>query len=257
MLLTFFYLTCSLVAAQDVADLTPEEIGRRATAHSVFGFSNASATVVLHLQKGEQAQRTRQLEVRSCERGGTLKTMLRFRAPADVAGTAFLVVEKKNDEDESEQYLYLPALAKVKRITGSQRDEKFMGTDLSYADIQGKGLKGAKLSRDSDVALAGQPTYVINAMPNSDEDSPYSKITLWIDQTSFMPMRIEFFDKEQRLKKIMVVQHLEKLSGQWVASQSEMRDVISASTTTMQVSDIKFSKECTASDFTTRALAGG
>lgn len=243
------------LGALAAADPSAADIVARATENNAFGFANAVATVTLTLSRSDGQRRTRQLEIRSRTAAEGLRTRVRFLAPAEVAGTGFLVVEKKGGDDE--QYLYLPALGKTKRITGRQRDDKFMGTDLTYADIQAKDLRSATYARLPDGELGGEPVYVVEAKPADAQTSPYSKTVSWVHQSAGVTLKMEFYDRAGKLQKLLSVKRLEKQAGHWVAMQSQIQDLQGGSSTAMQVDRVQFNATLTDADFTQQALSGG
>jgi outer membrane lipoprotein-sorting protein len=198
----------------------------------------------------------REIEIRSREgKNESGKTLVRFHSPPDVAGTGFLVLEKKDADDD--QYLYLPALGKVKRITGSQRNQRFMSTDLTYADLESRELREAKLTKLPDASVGGAPVYVVEALPEDPDESQYSKTISWIHKDAFVALKVEFYDKKGRLLKTLAVHRLEKKEGRWVVMDSTIKNLQAGTQTRMQVGSIDFGVELSDSEFTQRALAGG
>ncbi len=249
------------IAAGAGAGATPAEppaqaIVDRALEHNAFGFRDAVARVTLVLRAASGAERTRLMEIRAAERGGTTRTLVRFHAPADVAGTGFLVLSRSDGGDE--QYLYMPAIGKVKRITSNQRQQKFMGTDLTYADLEWESLKRSDLRRLDDAKVGPYDAYVIESRPRAGSDSAYGKTVTWIEKTSFVPLRVDFYDADrEKVVKTLAVRRLERRDGRWVAMESSVRDLVAGSETRMQVTDLDTKARLDDAEFTERALAGG
>ena len=150
-------LAMALLAGRAQAEeLTAEQIVDRSLEKNAFGFDEAIARVSLKLISKSGSERVREIEIRSIVRDDLNRTLVRFHAPADVAGTGFLVLENADRDDD--QYLYLPALGKVKRITGSQRNQRFMGTDLTYADLESRNLRKSTSKRLADAQVDGNDT---------------------------------------------------------------------------------------------------
>lgn len=243
-------------SAESHADaLTAQQIVDRAVEHNVLGLDNAVARLSLKLVSKRGTERVRQVEVMSIQPQGLARTLVRFHAPADVAGTAFLVHEHKDRDDD--QYLYLPALGKVKRITGGQRNQRFMGTDLTYADLESRALRRSTLQRMADTQIGGNPVYVIEAVPKDLTDSQYKRTRTWVHKTSFVPLKIEFYDKQDQLLKVLTVRRLEKKQGRWVAMDSLVKNVQRNSRTELVVLDISFQVPLTEADFSQTALGSG
>ena len=118
------------------AESSAAEIAKQALETNLFSTENARAVIDLEIQKGGKVVRTRRISTLLSRKGGEVSSFVGFERPSDVAGTRFLSVEEKSGG--TEQFIYLPAFKKVKRIVGAQRDQSFMGTDFSYADLEGR-----------------------------------------------------------------------------------------------------------------------
>ncbi len=237
----------------DAAEMTAQQIVDETLKNNSFGFQNAVARVVLTLTSKRGAERTRQIEIRSTKVKELSKTLVRFHAPADVAGTGFLVLE--NEDRDDDQYLYLPALGKVKRISSSQKNQRFMGTDLTYADLESRNLRKSELKRLADAEVGSNATYVIEAVPKAEAESEYSKTISWIHKVSFVPLKVEFYDSRGDLLKVLRASRLEKKTDNWVVMDSAVEDVQNKTKTRMVVEEINFGVKLSDSEFTQRALA--
>lgn len=243
-----------LVAAGD-QDLTANEIVDRTLEHNSFGFDNAIARITLTLTSKRGSDRLREIEIRSLTKDDLGKSLVRFHSPADVAGTGFLVIENEGRDDD--QYLFLPALGKVKRITGSQRNQRFMGTDLTYADLESRNLKKSSSKRLPDATVAGNDTFTIESIPKDEDDSQYGKTISWIHKVSFVALKVEFYDKKLNLLKTLKVKRLEKKDGKWTVMDSLIENVQSQTKTHMLISDLKLNANLSDDEFTQEKLKGG
>jgi hypothetical protein len=251
-----FTVFFSLLATPAMADgLSAQDIVDKSLERNKFGFQNAIADITLKLVSKRGSERVREVEIKSIERDGLGKSLVRFNAPTDVAGTGFLLIEKEDADDD--QYLYLPALGKVKRITGSQRNQRFMGTDLTYADMESRDLKNSTVVRKADEKVGGNDTYLIEAVPKDGSDSQYSKTISWIHKKSFVPLKVDFYDKRGKLLKTLKVRRLEKREGNWISTDSWIKNVQKNTQTFMIVNDIDFKSKLDDSQFTERALTEG
>jgi len=247
-----FFCLAGTARADDT--LSAKGIIDKATAHNAFGFTNASARLRLTLQAPERADKERQLDLFSQNNPEQQCTLVRFTGPAEVAGTAFL--SRNAPGKAAEQYLYLPALAKTKRITGTQRDQKFAGTDLTYADIQAQTLRDAELKRLDDTTTGGQPTFVIEAIPHDIDVSPYGRIVAYVHKDAYVPLKVEFFDGQKKLLKVLSVQRLEKRDGVWVVMAMQVEDVQAQTKTRVAVDSVDFKALPPARFCSPEALAG-
>ncbi len=234
-------------------ELTARQILDRALTRNAFGLDNAKASITMRLVNKRGSARERKISIKSRSAGGLGKTLVRFHAPADVAGTGFLVIE--NQERDDDQYLFLPALGKVKRIAASQRHEKFMGTDLTYADLEYRDLREAALTRLPDAEANGRQVYVIEAVPKGGA-SEYGKVLAAIDTTAFVVVRLAFYDQAKALIKTMNVHKLEERDGRWLVREVAI-DSAAGSKTAMHIDEVDFKAKMSDHDFSEQALAGG
>jgi len=174
--------------------------------------------------------------------------LVRFISPANVKGTGFLSVK---DDD----WLYLPALGKVRRIATKEKGGSFMGSDFSYEDVGSRSLVedySAKLLGTE--KYEGHDCYVLELLPKDPEDISYSKLKVWVDRENFYSMKVEFYDKHGDLLKIMYLSELEKLEGLWIAKKMEMQNVQKGSKTIIISKEVQLNPEIPDSMFTTRQL---
>jgi len=248
-------ITLVPLSSASAKELTAQEIVDESVDNNSLGLTDAITQVTLILVSKRGSKRKRKIEIRSAEIDKKNKTLVRFHAPADVAGTGFLRLDLEGDDEE--QYLWLPALGKVKRITGNQRNQRFMGTDLTYADLENRNLKDANLKRFPDAKVKAWDVYVVEAIPKPNNDGEYGKTVSWIHKESFVPVKVEFYDKKLKLLKTLQVDDLKKKEGNWVAMKSKIENVQKKTKTLMVINKIKFNMKLKSSEFTQRALSGG
>jgi hypothetical protein len=150
-----------------------------------------------------------------------------FLSPSDVKNTAFLTFDYDNQDDD--QWMYLPALKKTKRIPASDKDSAFMGSDFSYADMTKvdiddynyKIIKQTSIKRPSGKV----PVWVISSIPKSKktiDETGYTKTTLYVRQDNYMVTRAKFYLKKSSRVKYMDIKKLEKINNIWMAMQTTM-----------------------------------
>ena len=180
------------------------------------------------------------------------RSMLRFQEPKDIAGVALLMRENKGKDND--QWLYMPALKQdPKRISGGQKNASFLGTDFTFADLEGRdpGLWTHTLRGEE--TLDGQATWVIESLPAEDTDSQYSKTVQWIRKDIYVPIKVEFFEND-KLLKVLTVQKLDQIDGYWIAVNTRMQNVIKHSATELEILEQKNNLEFPEDFFTTRRL---
>lgn len=191
------------------------------------------------------------------------ESILFFLAPADVKDTAFLTMDYHDVSRDDDQWLYLPALKKTKRIAASDKSGSFMGTDFTYADMTKRNLDFYDYSLLKEEVVNGHPTWVIEAIPNNDREraeTGYGKSVLFVRQDNFMVIRaVNWVDKGGRLK-YMDVRRLEQIDGIWIAAEMAMttrqgRDTLHQ--TVMHSRNIRFNQPLTDELFSLRSLEKG
>ncbi len=130
----------------------------------------------------------------------TYNLLLRFNAPADVAGTATLTIQQDGSEDE--QWLYLPALGNARRISPSKKTNRFMGTEMTYEDLSNylsEPLEKYAYTYTGDEMIDGKACFRVTAEPSDPElvrNSGYKFREMWIDQGTLQNVKTVFYDKK-------------------------------------------------------------
>jgi Outer membrane lipoprotein-sorting protein len=227
-----------LGAAASVAAQSGLEIMRRQ--RELQRASDETETAMMKIfSKGGAMKERRIVNYTLTGRDRLSKTLLRYLAPPDVENTALLTWEGREGNDD--QWLYLPATRKVKRIAASGKKNRFMGTDFSYEDLRPENLAlhtytvlGAERVEDADC-------WVIEAGPASERqaaDSGYGKRKLWIRKDNYFTVKQEYYDKKERLLKLASTRNVVNVARTfWRAQEVEMRDVQAGTRTVMVTQD--------------------
>jgi hypothetical protein len=186
-----------------------------------------------------------------------------FLDPADIRGTALLTWEQK--ERDNDQWLYLPAQKKMQRIAKGSKKNYFMGTDFTYEDMEPEDidnfdytiLRSEKLEHDN----GSNDCYVIEAVPANKEkkrESGYSKRIMWIDKQNFFTLKVEFYDRRERLQKIQTNHVVENISGTvWRAKKTVMNHLGRKHKTLTGITSRKINTPVKDSVFTERFILSG
>jgi outer membrane lipoprotein-sorting protein len=237
-------------------DLSGQQIADKAKdKNNTIGFNDAAAEITLKVTTKSKEVRLRQMTIKSKKADALNKSIVRFLAPPDVAGAAFLALENKGRDND--QFLYLPALGKTKRISSSQRSQSFMGTDFSYGDFDAKYLSDATVTKTGEEAVEGVACYVLDSLPKSAQAGEYGKTKVWVDKASFMVRKVEFYDKEATLWKVLRVLKVKTIDGRTVIAESVMEDVKKGSKTAVQLGKIDFKAKIEDDEFTEKSLSRG
>ena len=216
-----------------------------------FGNFTASLTMILRNKRGQESQRELRLKVIEAEGDGD-RTLFVFDRPRDVRGTAFLVHAHKDEPDE--QWLYLPALKRVKRISSSKQSGSFMGSEFSYEDLGAVEVEKFAHRYLRDEACGDLQCTVLERIPLS-EDSGYSRQLVWLDREELRTVQIYFFDRRDEHLKTMVVEDYEKyLDRFWRDGTITMTNHLAGKSTVLNWLDYEFGTDLDLGDFTRTAL---
>ena len=151
--------------------------------------------------------------------GKDKKTIIFYQSPSNIKGTAFLTFDYADVKKDDDQWLYLPALRKVRRISASDRGDYFLGTDFTYEDIKLEGKVSQKdyiftaLRFDS---VDNRKVVVLKATPKTDtiaKELGYGKIEYWVDVDNYITLKAIFWDIKGRKLKTLRVTDIDKIDG--------------------------------------------
>lgn len=185
---------------------------------------------------GERMLRGRLYATREGDRA---RVMMRIEAPPDLAGASYLVRETKQGSDE--MYLYLPAVRKVRRLTGASQDGKLFGTDLTYNEIKqlSNAYDGGSLKLGPPEKIETRPVHTLLMTPRAGTTSLYNKIKASVDQKTCVPLRVEFADGSGLLKTLVTdAKSLKQTGSYWFFGEAEMSDLKEGTRTRLKLSEI-------------------
>jgi len=213
--------------------------------------SVSDLTMVLINKRGHE--RVRKLQTKRKNYGdGEAKSVAYFLSPPDVKGTAFLVWE--HADKANDVFIYLPALKKIRRIASEQKDQSFMGSDFSYADMENEDVEDADHRILSEEELDGKLCWVIESIPRPDSDSEYGKLTSWVYKVDFIPYKVEFYDKKGRLFKVMKVLRTGPVGDEILPLHFSMENVQKIHKTEISLDKMELDQEISDKEFTHRAI---
>jgi outer membrane lipoprotein-sorting protein len=187
--------------------------------------------------------------------GPLSKGYVRFLSPASIDGTGFLYWQNEGRDDD--QFIYLPALRRVRRIVTTQKDNRFVNTDYTYEDMQKRKVEKDNYNILGTERIGDYECWVLESVPKDPEDSQYGKCVNWIVKDAYLPVKTEYYDREGRLEKVYTARGLTRIDGIWTVTQSEMRDLKREHRTLMRISGIKYNSNIPDSVFTRRYLQEG
>lgn len=183
------------------------------------------------------------------------KTLTSFIAPADIQGTSFLSYEYNKAGKNDDQWLYLPSLGKVRRISATDKGEYFMGTEFTFDDQGERDPEEDNHKLEGSETVDGMDCYKITSTPK-DEDYMYSKIVLYVDKKTFVQIKIDYYDEDEELLKTRSVK-TKLIDGIWTPIWVEMKNHQKNRATVLSFNNVEYNKPIKASMFTQRMLKKG
>jgi hypothetical protein len=237
--------------AQDAAQ-RGLEIAREADRRDT-GFHDSTARLQMILRNSHGDESTREIRVRTLEQlDDGDKSLTTFDEPADVRGTNFLSFTHKSGPDD--QWLYLPALKRVKRISSRNKSGPFMGSEFAYEDLTSQELDKYTYRYLREEPCNGLDCFVIERYP-VDEYSGYTRQVVWIDKQEYRPQKIVFYDrKNSRLKTLSYSGYRQYLDKFWRADEMFMENHQTGKSTRLIWSDYRFKTGLSDRDFDRNSL---
>ncbi len=218
---------------------------------SGFGDYRTQLTMTLRNKHNQQTSRTMRNTTREQPDDGD-KTLIVFDNPRDVKGTAFLSHTHKMDNDD--QWLFLPALKRVKRISSSNKSGPFMGSEFAYEDIASQEIEKYTYKYLGDETLNGHDCYMVERFPTNAK-SGYHRQVVWVDKAEFRIWKIDFYDRKNSLLKTLTYQGYQQYLGKyWRADEMDMINHQTGKSTSLVFSNYKFAIGTTEMDFTPNRL---
>jgi len=207
--------------------------------------------MILRNKQGQESTRELQLKSLEIESDGD-KGLIIFNRPRDVNGTALLSFSHIVNPDD--QWLYLPSLKRVKRISSSNKSGPFMGSQFAYEDLTSFEVDKYEYKYLRDETLDGLDTYVIENHPNY-QYSGYTRLIVWVDKQRYIPIKIEYFDRKNNLlKTLQFGKYKQYLGKYWRAQEQVMVNHQNGKTTLLALNDYKFRNGLSENDFSKNSL---
>ncbi len=220
-----FFLVLALAAPAALAQ-TPEQKGleiavRADKAQSGFVSEKAEMTMDLINAHGDVTSRKMLMTILEGTDDGD-KSRSEFLWPADVKGTKLLTWTHKQGDDD--QWLYLPAVKRIKRIASSNKSGSFMGSEFAFEDLGGQEVEKYTYKFIDEVAEQGRDCWRFERYP-VDKNSGYKRQVVWMDKEYNSPLRIDYYDRKDELLKIATFGGYQKFGNLWRIGKIEMANV--------------------------------
>lgn len=228
------------------------EIAQEAEARNIgWGDTESLANMVLRNKAGKESVRKMRIQSFEVQSDGD-KGIVIFDEPKDIRGTALLTHSHKTGDDD--QWLYLPALKRVKRIASRNKSGPFMGSEFSYEDLSSQEVEKYTYNYAGDTELNGEKVWILERFP-VDINSGYTKQVSYMDPVEYRIRKVEYYDrKNSHLKTLEMSDYRLYLDKYWRPHQLDMVNLQTGKSTTLSWETIEFRTGVTESDFTEAAL---
>ncbi|MET0093796.1 MAG: outer membrane lipoprotein-sorting protein [Sedimenticola sp.] len=244
-----FFFSFPALAAADSAKALAEALYNRPAGKDV------TSKVTMVLTGKNVATRTRQLALFRMDRGGGERwSLMRFSLPADIKDTGLLTLDHPGDEND--QWLYLPALDRVRRISSSRKGGRFVGSDLTYEDLRDREPDMDRHKIIGQGKVGGIKCDVLVSTPVDKSNSIYSKRVSWVHRKTLTALRVDFYEsgRKQPVKRLLA-RKLKKIQGYWTVLESTMYDLKSGHKTKLATSKVKYDQGLPEALFSRQGLA--
>ncbi len=186
---------------------------------------------------------------------GYNKSLIVFDSPADIKGTAFLSWEHPDKDDD--QFLYLPALGRVRRIVSSNRGNSFVGSDLVYEDLMRRKPNEYDNEIVGEEEYNGRLCYILKQVPKPKVKSSYGFIENWVDRKWDLIVFAKAYNKKGDLIKTISAKKVEIIDGIPTVTELEVYDIKEDHKTIMYADTVQYNLDLDDSIFTRRAMKNG
>jgi outer membrane lipoprotein-sorting protein len=250
-ILTIFMLISGMTFAQDLSGLDViQKVYDRPTGNDMTG------NLIMTIENSRGNQRVRKIKqfVKTVKNGE--KKIMYFLSPADVKNTSFMTWSYDDASKSDDQWIYLPALKKVKRISSDSKGDYFMGSDFTYDDLGDRHPLDDTHTILREEVLEGKETIVIESV-SKDEEYMYARTVTWVIKDSWIGLKKEFYDEDDELLKILTVENQQSFKDVIILTKVKMKNVQRNQFTIMEFSDVQIDTGIPSNKFTERMMKRG
>jgi hypothetical protein len=179
---------------------------------------------------------------------GNLGVYIEVTAPGDVKGTRFLFIDRVDQSDE--QYIFVPKVGRVRRLTGSVDDQPFLGSEFKVSDLVNANPDDFTMAFIGDATIQGRKCRLVEAKKKDPATWGYGKAIYAIDPNDLLVMRIEFFDTDGKPVRVFTVDKVEKIDGIWTPRLLRAKNVKDDIESTLTISEVHYDVDLPDSLFT-------
>lgn len=234
-----------LTGLQIIENVYNRDVGEDMTADLTMTLTNSAGN-----------NRIREIKQFSKDFGDMEKKIMFFVSPADVKNTSFMNWSYDKVGKDDDQWIYLPALKKTKRISSDSKSDYFMGSDFTYDDLGDRQPNQDIHEFLREEKVNNEDCYVVESV-SKDKNYMYSKTITWIIKDKWIGLKKEFYDEDEDLLKILKVNKYEDFSGLWIITNTEMKNEQKDHKTIMKLENVKINTGIDNGRFTERFMTRG
>ena len=214
----------------------------------------ADLSMILENSRGDQ--RIREIKQLIKDFGDMEKKIMFFMAPADIKNTSFMNWSYDDETKNDDQWIYLPALKKVKRISSDSKGDYFMGSDFTYDDLGDRHPAQDTHTILKEEIIDGIDCYVVESVPK-DEDYMYSRTVTWVVKDKWIGLKKEFYDEDEDFLKRLILNDYKEFNDIIVITSVTMKNEQNDHQTDMTLSNVKINTGIADTQFTERMMKRG
>lgn len=206
--------------------------------------------------KGRERIREISMASKLVDNGRTEKRIIRFLAPAEVKGTGMLIYDY--DATSDDMWIYMPALRKTRRIASGEKNQSFMGSEFTNADLAAPNTEDFNYKITGSETVDGVDCWKIESLPLTQaiaDDAGISKKIVWIGKKDYVNRRTEFYDPEGELSKVLTCSDVRKMAeGKYMAALLKMENVQNGRKSSFTMGQMQYNPNVKEENFTVAYL---
>ena len=222
----------------DVETIAVQTIVEKANIVAYYQGDDGKATVkmVITSKQGQKRQREFNILRKDIEDNGDQKYFVYFQKPADVRKMTYMVHKYVDPIKDDDRWLYLPALSLTKRIAAGDKRTSFVGSDFLYEDVSGRSLQ----EDTHELIETTDEFFIVKNVPKQPDTVEFSYYNVSIDRRNFVPMKMEFYDKDNKLYRTIESAKVETIQDFPTVVKSVVSNLKTGGKTEMEFSNVQY-----------------
>lgn len=249
-ILMLLFLVPTLLVAKETANEIMQKV------MDVQESDSAAMDIRFSLIDSKGEERERRIQTLALKEKGLTSTITVFLSPASVRNTRFLTREKADGSDD--QWIFLPALGRVKRIAASEGSGSFMGSDFTYNDMASTTYDTTEAEHIllGEETINGRAAYKIKSVPY--KATSYVQTIIWVDKEYYLPLRVEFYERDDKnITKVLTTDQITQMEGRMITKVVTMTTLATQHSTRVEILQAKYNVPMNSGYFTTNFLETG